>query len=1444
MANTNANITNKLFTYVSHGVDINEDIKEIYQNSLIFIGDEGQIYIPMYNTYIGIGNSRFSNIIDSAVWEKGENTASIQSRDTGAIAKGNYSLAHGKDTRAFGDYSEAGGFESIASGDKSTAIGDRNIALGNSAFAQGSETVAYGICTHAEGISSYAYGKCSHTEGQFTAAYGVGSHAEGQLTTANGDYSHTEGFRTIAAGDFSHVEGQLTTANGDYSHAEGFKTIAIGDFSHVEGSSSSEFDIIKNNNLETLSNVINTWDNISKFNMAYGFSSHSEGKDNISGGSYSHSEGLHNIAFGSYSHASGKSTWAGGDASTTEGINTKALGYASHAEGFDTTASGESSHSEGKMTLASGINAHAEGSETSATYNNAHAEGYQTHAINIRTHAEGSGAIASGEISHAEGYDTVAKGNVSHAEGLNTTANGNVSHTEGHATITGFAADDETGDRYIPTPDDDNSLGHFAHAEGNATTAYSANTHAEGRLTFAKGLTSHAEGNETISSGETSHAEGNATISNGVNSHTEGLGTITYGNNSHAEGRYSQTGENAHNAHAEGQSTQANGNSSHTEGRLTIANGDYSHAEGYSTYANGSITHAEGHTTYAIGEASHAEGQYTYTYNTATGSHVEGFNTYTGGNFETNNLTASLNTSRGVFAHAEGNATIAKGPYSHSEGKKTFAKGQNSHAEGDNTVSEGIASHAEGDNTLAYGNASHAEGTVTAANGNYSHTEGVRTIANNEGEHAEGKYNLSTLNKTIHSVGIGTDTNARKNAFEILNDGTSYIINLGKYTHSVIPYYDGTNLNSAVSVQELINTHFEDGLLINQLDPRGNSNFTYAIVGINTYTSTDNQHKISYQILPLPTKKYVDDLIEANDALRYCGTVTPASAANGNITLSHYQTEDDPELVNPGHHTKPDTSRGAVYKVSSTGYIGLEYVKAGDMIISYQDNAVANTYVGWDVINENLHLITIEPTQAYNPTQNRVLTNVHLTDDGTFSYTYYPLTVQNNQPANNNLAQQSTGGSAFIQQTDLNRLHDVTNIGIPVLTAVKLTQTNLTTELSYSYTYIYTNQGHHTYNVGEDTEAGNNPSYVALDMNPFNVMTGISISYDGKISYSYTPVVILDAEHSHGADQGELSYGLNYIKGSTGDTTGVITELYLSSYVDPISGETHVNTLSYAYTNLSGFEGHTSSNGKDFVISYTQNAKGKISVEFGTFTYENTAVANASHYMSNDSYKFITNVNINHDGKLSYQVIDVTITDSYTYNDVQTVNDTPRKFLPTGIYPANKNARSFSYLYDETFAYTYVYTKNNMKYSYQFFNGSEVLNGNSYIFGKVVIKSGDGLGGSVAADLDVGNNAIIRNDASIYGDASVSKNLSVTNSVELAKTHLTATNVYSYGVTYLGAKKPSGVSTYWTYVMGSTTIGSDNADYVYLTSRHIDLSKASTTAKVEFSGLNLLWGTI
>lgn len=63
MANLNVNIAKKLISYVRHGVDINEDIKAIYNNSLIFIGDEQQIFVPAMNTYVGIGMTAYNATI-------------------------------------------------------------------------------------------------------------------------------------------------------------------------------------------------------------------------------------------------------------------------------------------------------------------------------------------------------------------------------------------------------------------------------------------------------------------------------------------------------------------------------------------------------------------------------------------------------------------------------------------------------------------------------------------------------------------------------------------------------------------------------------------------------------------------------------------------------------------------------------------------------------------------------------------------------------------------------------------------------------------------------------------------------------------------------------------------------------------------------------------------------------------------------------------------------------------------------------------------------------------------------------------------------------------------------------------------------------------------------------------------------------------------------------
>lgn len=72
------NIYEKIFTYVSSKQELqtlgtlDPDILEKYKNSLIFIGDQNQIYQPLTNTYIGIGTDAF-NALQSQITQSGNN---------------------------------------------------------------------------------------------------------------------------------------------------------------------------------------------------------------------------------------------------------------------------------------------------------------------------------------------------------------------------------------------------------------------------------------------------------------------------------------------------------------------------------------------------------------------------------------------------------------------------------------------------------------------------------------------------------------------------------------------------------------------------------------------------------------------------------------------------------------------------------------------------------------------------------------------------------------------------------------------------------------------------------------------------------------------------------------------------------------------------------------------------------------------------------------------------------------------------------------------------------------------------------------------------------------------------------------------------------------------------------------------------------------------------
>ncbi len=460
------------------------------------------------------------------------------------------------------------------------------------------------------------------------------------------------------------------------------------------------------------------------------------------------------------------------------------------------------------------------------------AEGREAKAIGIASHSEGRLTSAYGKFSHAEGQYSISLAQASHAEGYKSYAYGAVSHAEGYSSYTFDQA---------------------SHAEGFNTYAYGPASHAEGYKSYAYGINSHAEGGFTFAIGTDSHSEGEYTYAIGDTSHTEGQYTYAYGFASHAEGIYSY----------------ALGNFSHAEGIYSYAIGKSSHAGGYNSFAIGTYSFATGYNSISYGACSFAEGQYTYT--KGVGSHTEGYGTYTGGDFTSNTLSDNgIDISRvenGVYAHAEGFITIAKGPASHAEGGETFASGirshtegfqteaigKNSHAEGRGTTSIGNNSHAEGDTTVALNGSSHAEGSFTTAygenshaEGHYSyaigvdsHAEGARTYTYNLSEHAQGNWNISlktsdsfgNAGNTTFTHGIGTSASNRKNAFEVMENGNAYLINVGNY--------NGTNVASATPIQTIINAK-----TVGQNSSTANS--TYNVLLKYSANNTNETNTVNY----------------------------------------------------------------------------------------------------------------------------------------------------------------------------------------------------------------------------------------------------------------------------------------------------------------------------------------------------------------------------------------------------------------------------------------------------------------------------------------------------------------------------------------------------------------------------------------------------------------------
>lgn len=181
-------------------------------------------------------------------------------------------------------------------------------------------------------------------------------------------------------------------------------------------------------------------------------------------------------------------------------------------------------------------------------------------------------------------------------------------------------------------------------------------------------------------------------------------------------------------------------------------------------------------------------------------------------------------------SHAEGRNTKANGNNAHAEGYSTTASGECSHAEGLGSVASSYCSHAEGFQTTAssvsnvsgidtyYGyQVRHAEGYSTLANNASTHTEGYLTIANNFGEHASGVYNNSTSasttfgdsGNTLFSVGNGTPSSARHNAFEIRQNGDIYLNDGSKLQDTVSATAENTTALGGLKLVKLTQSEYD-----------------------------------------------------------------------------------------------------------------------------------------------------------------------------------------------------------------------------------------------------------------------------------------------------------------------------------------------------------------------------------------------------------------------------------------------------------------------------------------------------------------------------------------------------------------------------------------------------------------------------------------------------------
>jgi len=893
-------------------------------------------------------------------------------------------------------------------------------------------------------------------------------------------------------------------------------------------------------------------------------------------------------------------------------------------------SSGEYSVSIGENNVSSGKNSFTQGNNNLAAGKNSFASGDNTKALKENSHSEGSFSTTYSNGSHADGYFCETHGNYSHAQGHSSSANGDYSLASGISVVTENINESSFG-RYNKSNTSNSQYGN------------------KNNTTFSIGIGSSEIRKNAFEIME----NGNAYLINVGNYNGSNISSAT-------------TLQDVINRHLQSGVEVNTGN--HVINNISVnpINGDISYTY-HNLSGSDSGNFLTGYTQTADGKISVSKGIFETTPHEVNGDYVITYAYINSGgklHYNYRNLSGSDsgNFLTGYTQTKDGKISVSKGTFTTTGHSKTS---EQNYVVTYTYIDSTGKIHYDYRDLSGTDSGDFLTGYTQTKDGKISVSKGTFTYAGTDKENTAQSHVITDIN--ISSTGkisynyrnlSGSDSGNFLTGFSQTNDG-KVTVSKGTFTNSNIDEgihnlvtYISTNPHKVVTYTYIDSTgkiHYTydniyvdpqndfkyHDLGITQVTYQGNENFVYAITGISTTNGNATSHTVAYQISGLPTKKYVDDQFKANDALRYCGTVTPSANPNGTITFTHVT---DPH---PGH-SNPDYDAGAVYKVNGTGYIFSERVSSGDMMISYSDSNEARTssLIGWNVINQNIDLRTLPQTEAYNgstsTTSDKVLTNTYLTNDGSLSYTAHSLSV-NNKTKTFSSASQVNNDSA----QDLLRVG--TGKGLKVLTDVSLNQNGLTTELNASYTYLYTNQNHHAGSVS------NNSGFIySVSLSNSGELSGQTKSFTNTKTNSSSSHVVTNVNLS---TDGGFSYSTKDLSVTSGSSTNDVTSGVIVKLTQAGDGQ-----ISYAYRDLSVSSGSaktattiTNSTKLNVLTGITADKSGKISYAYSqlnTTHSTNTGTPQDPIELTTSNTNVLTGVSISADGVLSYTYTPVSIGDS------------------------------------------------------------------------------------------------------------------------------------------------------------------------------------------------------